>query len=411
MKIWIRLFVAASLVGNAALGVAYFHGKTRLADEAVARAAVAHAAVAAKRSAGSVVSGAFDSKLWASLNQGDLPALVARLREAGFPRDMVRAVVSGVLDERFAARRRALDPGAEGRPFWKDGAISRDAQAASFRLAQEQERALRDALGRDALPADPLTLARLRSRFGDLPADQLDAVRLIDQEFSRRRSENYYATGVYDAEANRRFDREQRAAITAVVSSAQLEEYDLRYSRTGQTLRNELRAFEPTEAEFRAIFRLRQPFDEQFNYSTGFTSQEELARRDEAQRQMLAQLAAQLGPDRAAEYARATDSNYRRTSQLVARLELPAETTRKLWDVQQDFQKRSRDFYSPGGGAALSPVERTAALTALQQQAVAAVLPLLGNASRVEAYKQLGGSWIDYLVPRPAPPSATPPPK
>jgi hypothetical protein len=106
------------------------------------------------------------------------------------------------------------------------------------------------------------------------------------------------------------------------------------------------------------------------------------------------------------DYERAIDYHYQRTGQLVARLELPAETTRRLWDVQQDFQKRRSETYARGGGGVPTPA-LAAALTALQQQAVAAVTPLLGNASRVEASKQYGGARIDYMVPRPT----TPPPK
>ena len=51
----------------------------------------------------------------------------------------------------------------------------------------------------------------------------------------------------------------------------------------------------------------------------------------------------------------------------------------------------------------LTPEQRTQQLTALQQEAITRVTPLLGNSNRLTAYKQYGGSWIDSLVPRPQP--------
>jgi hypothetical protein len=51
-----------------------------------------------------------------------------------------------------------------------------------------------------------------------------------------------------------------------------------------------------------------------------------------------------------------------------------------------------------------SPEERTQQFTALEQEAIARITPLLGSASGVEAYKQYGGSWLQSMVPRPIPP-------
>lgn len=121
--------------------------------------------------------------------------------------------------------------------------------------------------------------------------------------------------------------------------------------------------------------------------------------RNEAEKNLTTQIKNALTPDRAAEYDRANDYNYRRTAQLVTRLELPPETLNNLYAVQKEFELRRNDVYRASPNAA----ERTAQLTALQQEAITRVTPLLGNAAYVDTYKQYGGSWLQNLVPRQPP--------
>jgi hypothetical protein len=117
----------------------------------------------------------------------------------------------------------------------------------------------------------------------------------------------------------------------------------------------------------------------------------------EAQKAMKDQIKAALGPERAAEYERATDSNFRRTSQLVARLELPAATATSLYDLQQEFSKRRME----SSRSVTSREEFVEKQKALQAEASARVASLLGDPSRVELYKQYGGNWLQNMVPRP----------
>lgn len=389
------ILLASSLVANAALVWFAFAGSSRLTAE---REAAAHAAAAQKSTAPE--SPRIDPETWARIKSDDLPTVVARLREAKFPSDVIRAVMTGLVNEQFAARRRALDPDSAQRAYWKDARPDPALQIALARLYAEQEKTLREILGPDARNQDPLALARLRSRFGSLPPDKLDAVRHIESEFNLKRTELYYTKGTYNSADLAPLEHEQRASLAAILSPAELEEFDLRSSRTGQTMRTELAAFNPTEAEFRALFQLRQAFDERYNPSNtvGIPSQEQMRERSDAQKELKAQINSLLGPARAAEYERATDLNFRQASQLVARYELPPETATHLWQTQKEFERRRGEIFS-----ATAPDQRQAQLNALQQEAIARVTPLLGNASRLEAYKQYGGSWLQNLVPRPPP--------
>lgn len=391
----IHILLGISLLLNAVLASWAVRGVDRETEERAARtAARASAPIVATRPV-------IEAKLWASLATDDLPELVARLRAAGFPKEIVRAIIGGHIAEQFAARRRALDPDESARAFWKDYTVDSRLPLAQLQLFREQEKALRNLLGPDAAATDPMTLARQRARFGSLPPEKLDAVQLLASEFDRQRTELFYKTGTISPADSTRIDRELRTALAAILTPAELEDYDLRSSATGRMLRNELSAFNPSEEEFRAIFKLRQQIDEQFPTSGGFLSQEQMRQRQEAMQNLNRQLTAQFGPDRGAEYARATNYDYRQTSQLVARLNLPPDTTLQLWTVQQDIQQRRLEIYRTTSGT--STADRHAALASLQTEAVAKVTPLLGGARGVEAYRQYGGAWIASLVPPPAP--------
>lgn len=392
MKLLSSSLLVASLALNAAAVILL------VVDRAgTSGAAAPVAALEAARPAHPPATGAIEGRTWASLPLDDLPALVDRLREAGFPREMVRAIVGALVDEQFAPRRRALDPHNGRRPYWKDESVDAGFYVGYFRLRNEQQKVLRDLLGADALADDPLTLARQRARFGDLPPGKLAAAQIVFDEHEQKRIEVYYLHGGITLEEMNRIDRELRTALAGVLSPAELAEYELRSSQSARMLRSSLAAFNPTEEEFRAIFKLRQPFDEEHLLSTTVPTEGQVQRRSEAMKLLETQIKLQLSPERAALYVRTSDSDYRRTAQLVARLELPAETVENLWQIRKEFTGR-RDEIGASSGA---PEERAARLATLQREAIARVTPLLGNAGRVESYRDYGGGWITQLTGRP----------
>jgi hypothetical protein len=402
MKSITPLFIALSLGLNVTLGYFALTGSARVSDEVAAEAAAAQAAAEARRTARPTGAEAVDPKTWAALESPDLKDLAARLNAAGFPKDVIRAIIVGLISEQFAARRKALEAGDAKNAFWKDQSRDLKYQLAQYQLYREQDKAVRAVLGDDAY-SDPLTLAYQRSQYGFLPPEKMSAIQAIQRENSEKQTELYYKKGTMNMDDMRAIEKDLRTSLAAVLTPAELEEYDLRNSNTGRTLRNELLAFNPSEEEYRAIFKLRQPFDEQYAY-TNFTTQEQMQRRSEAEKQLKDQVSALLGAERGAEYARTTDYSYRQTAQLVARLEMPPETTGNLWNVQKEFAEKRTELIR--NASSLTPEERTKQLTQLQQEAIARITPILGTSSRVEAYKQYGGSWLANMVPQPRP--ATP---
>ena len=398
MKKLFPFLLAVSLAVNAGLALAYLVGPT--AGKPTAPAVAAPAAPAKP------ISPKIDASVWPGLQTADLPDLVARLRAAGFPPSSIRAMLVAQIDESFAARRKALTGDTDNLPFWKISQPDPKTELALRRLSREEQKTLRALLGSDAEANDPLNQVQQGRRLDGLPPGKIGDISRILDGYDEKRGD-IYAAGTYAADREKlaALDKAQHAAIAALLTPQELEEYDLRNSDTADSLRTNLAAFNPTEQEFRAIFRLQQAFDENFESAYGIPTPDQVQQRDEAQSQLDNQIIAALAPDRAALYARARVYDYRTTSQLVARLELPPETTDTLWAMQQDIQQRRAAV-----PANLPRAERTAQLTALAAEAQTKITALLGPGG-LTAYKQYGGQWLNNLAPRAAaaPPAAPKP--
>lgn len=345
-----------------------------------------------------------DPATWTNLQSENLPTFLARLRTTGFPPETIRAILAAHINEQFAARRKALDPDAEKRPFWKSYTTNPQVQLAQQQLYREQQKILRDLLGDDADPNDPYSQARQQRLASALPPAKLAEVKQISREFDDRR-QDLFSGGVVtpaDREKMNALEKDRHAAIAKVLTPAELAEYDLRMSNTSSSLRSQLAVFNPTEEEFRAIFKLQQPFDEQYsmNYVSGPMTPEQSRQRFEAQKQLQEQIKTMLGPERAQDYERSIDYNYQQTSRLISRLELPPATTNQLYAVQKEVEARLNEIR---GNRDLPAAERTEQLTALQRDALNKVTPLLRDTRGLEAYKQYGGNWLQNIVPRAAP--------
>ena len=116
---------------------------------------------------------------------------------------------------------------------------------------------------------------------------------------------------------------------------------------------------------------------------------------------MTEQIKSTLGPERAADYERATDPSYRHTQQIISRFGLPPETTNQLWAVQTELETRRRAI-----PLTVPTPERLQTLASLRQEAIARITPLLGTPRALDAYQQHAGQWLqDYAARQtPAPP-------
>ncbi len=344
-----------------------------------------------------------NAEVWPKLQTDNYPDLISRLKAAGFPPDMIRAIIAAQISLRYKDRIKALQPPNERLPFWKTAKPNPANDLALRQLYRQQNKELTDLLGDDLNSTDNLYLTQQGGRLDFLPPQKADDIRRLVRDYLEQKSD-LYASGSYDTIRDKitALDKAQHDAIAQKLSPAELLDYDLRNSSAARGLRSSLAAFNPSEEEFRAIYQASAAYNAKYDGASGFIalSPEQARERTAAQEELKTQIKALLTPERAAEYVRSEDYYYRETDKLVTRLELPRETTLSLWNMKQDAEKRRAEINS----TTPEPEARTAALRTLQQETVAKAAQILGSASRVDTYKGYGGGWLENLAPRPGTP-------
>jgi hypothetical protein len=347
-----------------------------------------------------------DPQTWTQLNTGDLAGTVARLRAAGLPPALLRAMVRALVSEQFDERRKVVIDAIKAQPWWLGASYDFDPKIGVLRrrLSRDQDELVNQLLG----PDDDLTeaqRARQRRAYGDLSQDKIESLRRIDSDYGQMMNEvRTEAQGMMLAEDRAKLallEREKHSDIAALLSPEELFELDLRKSSTAADLRGRLAAFDATEEEFRLLFKIQKTVDDQFGPPQTL-SVEQRAQRNQALAKLLPEVEAALGPVRFAEFKETTDGNFLTASNLVRRFDLPATTTREIIAIQKDITQRAQ---SVRGDKNLSVESRNAQLVVLGQEANNRLAPLLGN-DALSAYKQGGGGWINGLVRPPAPPAS-----
>ena len=405
------LLLSFSLAGNAALGTAvlFWPASPAVTPLPSSTAHVAeNPASPSKLNASSALSSSVPSGTWDQLRDPDLATVAARLRAAGFPPSMMRAVIGPLLGERFSARRGALEATAE-KPFWKNRseAVDPKIQAELNALLREQRELYQKLIGGDFARNDDDSRLAMRQQFGrELSPDKTDRVDAARHAYSEKINELQSKTGPganlpEDQEKMMQLQRGFHDDLAKILSADELLEYDIRTSSSAAQLRYTLASLHPTEAEFRALFPLQQALDQQYPFKPGANTPEDMAPRQAATGQMDEQIKALLGPERFAEYQLSRNYDYQQTAKVIDRLNLPSQTTSQVYAVQQDIQRRVSAI------RAATPEDRAAQNATLASEATQKISALIGPTG-LEAYQQYGGQWLQRLQAPAARPRANP---
>ena len=402
----LALILTLSIAANAAFAILFIrshagHSQTVL-QMSSGQGADRKAGDAAKGTSDAIAIAGVDAKTWSNLQVGDIKTFAERLRAAGFPPAVVRAVISSLVDEKYSAQRKALLAKQDETPYWQRSGFGFDAKLMSALrdVSKEERNEMKALLGPDGMANSDERLAWQRRQFGDLPPDKIEQMQAIMSDYGELRSDIYSkANGVMlqeDREKIALLEKEQRTDLAALLTPQELENYELRSSSTASTLRSQLSIFKPTESEFRALFQATRAAEAQYGSITnsGPTNPDQVTKMREA---VLASLQTQLSPERYAELNQATDPKYQMTNRLVARLELPASAAVQVVDIQTDVQKRAQALRRD---TTLSPEQRTAQLAELSQEATSKISATL-TPRGLEAYKNYGGFWLQNLNPPP----------
>jgi hypothetical protein len=248
---------------------------------------------------------------WQQVESADYRTYLNNLRAIGCPEQTVRDIVTADVTQAFAARRSGIMAERfRDSEYWK----SNPAEAAARANLEGQRRevddamngTLRELLGSDAqLPATAAAWqqAALEQQLTMLPAGTRETTTALLLQYAgvdaqiRELSRNQLA--LENPEERQRVIEDynrKRAALQTLLTPEQYELVDMTVSWTADNLRRAMTRFQPTEEEFRAIFRIWRMQDENlaFLFATG--------QPDPGNQHVFDAIAQQLTPERYALY-------------------------------------------------------------------------------------------------------------
>lgn len=265
---------------------------------------------------------------WQEVESPDYQTYIGNLRNIGCPEQTIRDIIIADVNSLYA-RKRALELVTPEQQWWRS-----EPDTNVLRLAMEKSRALDDErrallsrlLGPSWEAGDLVNLPRPSHPgvvldgpvLGALPADAKQAIQDINAR-SEARMQNYLDSVRQQGKSPdpaelARLRQQTRDDLAHVLPPAQLEEFLLRYSQEANNLRTEfsqLRYFNASADEFRAIFRATDSVDQQLQLLGDSNDPNTVQNRQalEAQRDNAIKIA--LGPDRYDEYQLLHDPLYR----------------------------------------------------------------------------------------------------
>jgi hypothetical protein len=364
----------------------------------------ARATAASSRLQSAVVqTNAFD---WNQLESTDYRQYIANLRAIHCPESTLRDIIMTDVMHLYALRRGQFYQNGREFKFWetdeKRSLKQTQLEEREKQLAQidkELPAVLRELLGinyereMNKYFVDTDEDARRLSFLSDDKRDQLMALR---DRFEGEREHVTYdlkdgALSAEDIEKLKKIDEEQNEALSSLLSPDEKDEYQLCMSPTADHLRKELIGFNPTEAEFRDLFRRQQAIDASYAYQD-MSDPAVRSAKAAAEQSMMDDVKTQLSPDRAAALERSKDPDYQNLTLLTERFDLPAETSQTIADMRQTAEDEKQQLLADKD---IPPDRLDAALKAIAAETERAARETLGDKAYAQ-YSQSAG-WITNL--------------
>jgi hypothetical protein len=309
----------------------------------------------------------------------DMAAIRDALRRAGVPEADVVAFVEMRLMAQASARYRMqasrTEPPAE---YWKQSPSR--GTLADVRLNQALLRGVQSDLallfGPEAVKAPDTEAAR----YEFVPLAKRGMLARIDSDYAQlaavlAEEARGFRTAA-DAEKLALLEQEYRRDLEALLSPAELADYDLRISSSARGLRSQFGRFDLSEEEYKRLFATQRAFDAaQAGKESNRAEVSAVRQRLEAEKQLLQQFKAALGDERYAEWERSNTNENRLLQAAAQRFGLSQQTVQTAYEV---------------GPSTVAEAERIANSTGLTREQKVQALQALGQKTRQELTTLLG---------------------
>ena len=329
---------------------------------------------------------------WKDLESTNYQGYIRSLRAVGCPEDKVRYIILADINELFS-KKRAREAELHDPQWWKaepDLMIANALQQKGRQLEEERRSMIEKYLGYDALDNEK-SEAMLWSSvqltgpvLGALPTELHNSVQEVCARSIDRHQGAFWARvnegqGLNQVEMAKL--REQtRADLRRLLNAEQMEEFLLRYSYNAHQLRLELSGFEPTQEEFRRIFRAIDPLQHQLQLEYGGVEALSQQQRERFERQRDAAIKEVLGPKRYEEYSVTRDPLYRQAQITAQQYGAPPTAILPIYQMTKVLEAERQKILTD---AALTPQQKSEALNRVNQKQLLSVQEIVSKKSSV----------------------------
>lgn len=347
---------------------------------------------------------------WRQVESADYRAYISNLRSISCPEKTIHDIVVADVNQLFKSKAKPLAEilkKANTYKFWSPphAGIKTEERAIAEKelVALEQQRkwVLDELLGKGWEDETGFALTNLLLPESELPFSFLPTEKRLWLQTSVKEFHDgikkAFPGGTLEAADLKRLNAMQGefdAMLKQNLTPGEYEEYLLRRSPTASKLLTRLDSFQPTESEFREIFKRQRELDEKSG--AGGDDQGNLLSSTEAQVKMKQQLREVLGVERYAQYERSMDLDYTQMRRFTQSQGHGDQTADALYDIKREVEQNALrlKLERPEGDN-----QRLQSLIALQAEARRRVEGILGPDAQKFLGNQYGGiGWLRNLT-------------
>ena len=335
---------------------------------------------------------------WETVEASSYLDYIDNLRRIGCPEKTNRDIILADVNKLYKTKRRAAS-GQKKFEFWKANAMfgmgmDKDNVETMRELNAERDELLKQLGIESSFESEmPLILNPLQQSLGFLPEQKQVAVMKELQGIQSRIAE-LSEDGSADIEMVWKAQRETEESIKGMLSEDEYTGYLLRRSNTAHQMRSQIAGFDPSEEEFRTVFKLKRAFDEE--YGEIGINLDLLEEQLKAQKTLNEQIRQSLGDERYADYERAQDYQFQQIHSSLKKADLGTGEAIQVYDMQKVAQDAALQLR---GNQTLNEAERRERLRQIRNETESAIQQVVGTEGWEKFNRPSNTRWLQSISP------------
>lgn len=335
---------------------------------------------------------------WETVEASSYLDYIDNLRRIGCPEETIRDIILADVNKLYKTKRREAS-GQKKLEFWKANAMfgmgmDKDNVETMRELNAERDELLKQLGIESSFESEmSLILNPLQQSLGFLPEQKQVAVMKELQGIQSRIAE-LSEDGSADIEMVWKAQRETEESIKGMLSEDEYTGYLLRRSNTAHQLRSQIAGFDPSEEEFRTVFKLKRAFDEE--YGEIGINLDLLEEQLKAQKTLNEQIRQSLGDERYADYERAQDYQFQQIHSSLKKADLGTGEAIQVYDMQKVAQDAALQLR---GNQTLNEAERRERLRQIRNETESAIQQVVGTEGWEKFNRPSNTRWLQSISP------------